>query len=466
VTVVKAGSIAAVLLPLALVAAACGPRSGGQTAALGTEVRVAEAPPVFGWMDVSLPGGAPAALVPDDSGAWAVYDGGVILRCDLTDGRWRSYSLGPVASHVVSAAAAGGALYVLSDSSLVCFRECAQAVATPLPEGFAPRSAGLAGSDIALLGSDGQVAVGTQGGFDVRRPDSPLHPTSGLYRVGPDWVFATDTLLVRYDPSVGLWQTERLPSRGLLCAADGRILLGSEGRVLRRTGPGAWEDVCEGRLFASGMVLTPSGICMASDPSVNIAPAPSVDPDMLAGGGSGGVPVWAADSLGLLAWSTLGTIETRLPGYDLQRIECTMAGQGGTPASGGTASVTPVLAAASGAFRIYESVSSRPDPFTEFPARRHDLRRPLSEIAVEELRLVGVTLDPVGGNQAMVEDANAVPYILYVGTELANNTRVAEITSNEVIVVQEVTVDYGPDRGGEASIPTIYSMRLHEEGGL
>jgi len=79
---------------------------------------------------------------------------------------------------------------------------------------------------------------------------------------------------------------------------------------------------------------------------------------------------------------------------------------------------------------------------------------------------VGITIDPTGGDQAMVEDANSVPYILYVGSELANNTRVAEITGNEVIVVQEVTVDYGPDRGGEASIPTIYSMRLHEEGGL
>ena len=66
----------------------------------------------------------------------------------------------------------------------------------------------------------------------------------------------------------------------------------------------------------------------------------------------------------------------------------------------------------------------------------------------------------------MVEDVNGVPYILYVNSELANNTRIAEITANEVIVIQEVTVDYGPERGGTASIPTIYTMRLHEEGGL
>jgi Tfp pilus assembly protein PilP len=95
-----------------------------------------------------------------------------------------------------------------------------------------------------------------------------------------------------------------------------------------------------------------------------------------------------------------------------------------------------------------------------------DLRRDLEEIAVEELRLVGITLDPAGGDQALVEDASGVSYILYEDTELANNTHVAEITSNEVVVVQEVSVEYGEGMGEEASIPTIYSMRLHEEGGL
>jgi hypothetical protein len=467
VTVVKARAIAAVLLPLALTATACGLRPGSaQTEAVEAEVRVAEAPPVFGWMDVSLPGGAPAALLPDDSGAWACYSGGVVLRCDLADGEWRSYSLGPVASNVVSAVEADGALYILSDSALVCFREGAEAVVSPLPEGFTPASAGCTGSEVALLGSAGEIAVGVQGGFEVRLPESALTPCSGLFRSGPDWLFAADdTLMVRYDPTVDLWQIEALPSAGVLCATDAGILLGSGDRVVRRTAPGTWEDLCTGRLFETGMVLSSSGIARASDPEAVLAPPPAVEPGILAEG-SGQVPLWAADDFGVLAWSRLGAIETRLPGYDLQRIECSLAGQGGTPAAGGTASVTPVLSAASGAFRIYESVSSRPDPFTEFPASRRDLRRPLDEIAIEELRLVGITLDPAGGDQAMVEDVNAVPYILYVGTELANNTRVAEITNNEVIVVQEVTVDYGPDRGGEASIPTIYSMRLHEEGGL
>jgi hypothetical protein len=464
---VKARAIAAVLLPLALAATACGPRpDASQAAGLDAEVRVAEAPPVFGWMDISLPGGAPAALLPDESGAWACYAGGVVLRCDLADGKWRSYSLGPVSSQVISAVTADGALYILSDSALVCFREGAEAVATPLPEGLTPSSVGCSGGEVALLGASGEIAVGVQGGFEIRLPESGLLPSSRLFRSGPDWVFAAnDTLLIRYDPAVDLWQMEALPSAGLFCAAAEQMLLGSAGQVLRRTGPGTWENVCEGRLFDTGMILASTGVVRAADPASAMAPAPAVEPDILAEG-AGAVPVWAADSFGVLAWSELGALETRLPGYDLQRIECTLAGQGGTPASGGTSSVTPVLSAASGAFRIYESVSSRPDPFTEFPARRRDLRRPLDEIAIEELRLVGITLDPAGGDQAMVEDASAVPYILYVGTELANNTRVAEITNNEVIVVQEVTVDYGPDRGGEASIPTIYSMRLHEEGGL
>jgi len=66
----------------------------------------------------------------------------------------------------------------------------------------------------------------------------------------------------------------------------------------------------------------------------------------------------------------------------------------------------------------------------------------------------------------MVEDANGVAYILNEGTTLRNNTRIAEITGNEVIVVQEVTVGSEDEPGGITSIPTIFSMRLHEEGGL
>jgi hypothetical protein len=66
----------------------------------------------------------------------------------------------------------------------------------------------------------------------------------------------------------------------------------------------------------------------------------------------------------------------------------------------------------------------------------------------------------------MVEDANGVAYILREGTELRNNTRIAEITGNEVIVIQEVTVGSEDAIGGTTSIPTIFSMRLHEEGGL
>jgi len=165
-------------------------------------------------------------------------------------------------------------------------------------------------------------------------------------------------------------------------------------------------------------------------------------------------------------WSGLDQVETRLPDYDLARIELSLAGQSaGQPPSGATG-VAASGVAVSGVFRIYESVSSRPDPFTEFPAARRDLRRPLADLSIEELHLVGITLDPSGGDQAMVEDANGVAYILQEGTVLANNTHIAEITSNEVIVVQEVTVGSAMQDGSTTSIPTIYSMRLHEEGGI
>jgi len=464
VTVVKARAIAAVLLPLALAATACGPGPGDQASAReGSDVTVAMAPPISGWMEVTLPGGAPVALLPDESGAWACYDGGVLLRCDLADGKWHSYSLGGGASTLVDAASSGQTVLLLSDSSLIEYTSGEEATITPLPEGFTPVALGVSGEGRAVLGSDGGIAIAAAEGFEIARPAQPALPASGLYRNGPDWVYASSGALIRYDAAAGLWQSEPLPGSGVLAAMDGSIFLGTRGRVLRRTGPEAWERVCNGRLYDSGLVLTAVGVSSALDPQHKLAGVPAVVPGSLAAASAG--PVWAGDEQGLLAYAPIGALETRLPGYDLEMIECTLAGQGGTT-SGGSAGVTPVLSAASGAFRIYESVSSRPDPFTEFPAHRRDLRRPLDQIAIEELKLVGITIDPTGGDQAMVEDANSVPYILYVGSELANNTRVAEITGNEVIVVQEVTVDYGPDRGGEASIPTIYSMRLHEEGGL
>ena len=149
----------------------------------------------------------------------------------------------------------------------------------------------------------------------------------------------------------------------------------------------------------------------------------------------------------------------------MQMIRYRVAGQTGGGASGGSG-VASADVSFGGVFRIYESVSSRPDPFSEFPLSSRDLRRSVGDLTIEELHLVGITLDPTGGDQAMVEDANGVAYVLKEGTVLRNNTHIAEITGNEVIVVQEVTVGAEDGLGGTTSIPTIFSMRLHEEGGL
>lgn len=402
----------------------------------------------------------------DGNGAWALFDSGIALRCDLADGRWRSYDLADAASGVIDAESADGRLLILTGTALVGFTPGTDAVVVPLPEGFEPFSLGSTAAGSAILASDGRIGLVESETIDVRTPAEPAAPSSGLFAMEPDWAFAAaGNRLVRYDPAQDLWQYEDLPAEGRLDIADGIPYLGAGSEVLVRTAPSSWEHSFDGVLCGGGLAVAGTGVVRCSTPHELLATAPSSIPGVLAMSGQDG-PIWAVDGSGLLAWAALGTVETRLPAYDLERIECRLAGQAGTTGTPAPAGISPVLSAASGAFRIYESVSSRPDPFTEFPPRRRDLRRPLGEIAIEELRLVGITIDAAGGNQAMVEDASGVPYILYVDTELANNTRVAEITGNEVIVVQEVTVDYGPDRGGVASIPTIYSMRLHEEGGL
>lgn len=466
----KAGRLLASILLLAVAAAGCGPRPGGtDQAAVGEPVVVVEGPDVSGWLDVSLPGGAPAAFACDAEGAWACFDGGIVLRCNLADGgRWSSFDLGDADMIVIDAASDGGELLMLTSEGLVEFAGTGEeASVTAVPEGFTPVSMVHEAGETALLGSDGSIATGTGAGFEIARPGAPSAPASGLVRFGPDWAYlAADSTLVRYDAGIALWQAEEVPCTGTLASMDDRLYIGGQGSVLRREAAGEWIEAFPGHLCRGGLALTELGVVTCSSPGEPLAAAPSTVPDLLSRSGDEG-PVWAVDESGILAWSDIGGVETRMPAWDTQRIECTMAGQTGTgTAPPSTPGMTPVLTAASGAFRIYESVSSRPDPFAEFPPRRRDLRRPLGEIAIEELHLVGITLDPAGGNQAMVEDASGVPYILYVNSELANNTRVADITSNEVIVIQEVTVDYGPERGGVASIPTIYSMRLHEEGGL
>ena len=458
-------SMAVLIILLAVLATGCGPGpdSAGTTVAAPGQAEIAGRPAPVGWLEVVVPGGPPSVVTVDDDGVWAAFHGGGLLECSMADGRWSSYDLGPAASVPVEMASTPAGVIILSDSALIAF-DGEEATVTPLPEGFDPSDLALdEGYGAVVLSDEGSLAIACADGWEVRSPEEPIPGSTGLGRLGPDWVFSAGDRLLRYDPEVDLWQEETLPAPGPVLVAGGRIFVTADGSVLARTGPGDWERVFRGRLCGD-LAVAGHRVIDPAMPSDVVADALPIAPTSLRRA-SAGSPVWAVDEMGLMVCAEIGAFETRLSSYDMERIECTLAGQS-TASPGGSAGVTPVLTAASGAFRIYESVSSRPDPFTEFPARRRDLRRPLSEISIEEFRLVGITIDPAGGDQAMVEDVNGVPYILYVNSELANNTRIAEITANEVIVIQEVTVDYGPERGGTASIPTIYTMRLHEEGGL
>lgn len=460
-----AGTFVLIIL-LAVISSGCGPGpdSTGAAVVVDGQAEIAARPAPVGWLEVVIPGGPPSVFAVDEGGVWAAFDGGGVLKCSVADGRWSSFDLGSAAVYPVAASATAEGLTLLSDSALIAFSGEGEAIVTPLPEGFLPSDLALDDqSSAAILAVDGSIALLSADGWDVRSPEEPVNSAEGLSWLAPDWVFTSGDRLLRYDPSVNLWQIETMPSCGPALVADGAVFITSGEDVVRRDAAGEWSEVLRGRLCGD-LAVSGQRVIDPAMPSEVLADALPVDPVNLMRGSSQGA-IWALDDMGLLVCAELGALETRISGYDMERIECSLAGQTGS-SSGSSAGVTPVLTAASGAFRIYESVSSRPDPFTEFPARRRDLRRPLGELAIEELRLVGITLDPSGGDQAMVEDVNGVPYILYVDTQLANNTRIAEITGNEVIVVQEVTVDYGPEHGGTASIPTIYTMRLHEEGGM
>jgi hypothetical protein len=399
--------------------------------------------------------------------AWLLFDGGNLLRFSTQSGRWKSYTLDGIGD-LIDFQLCGESPVLLTSTEIHIFdEEKAETVSEPLPEGFSPMELTISGEDLAILGTTGRIAVMGDEGLELYQPTEEVAPLGGLCRIGPDWIYLQEGGgLVLFDPSVDLWQYEESPEGDMLAASSNILFIGHNDSVLVRTSPGQWQFHAQGRLYDGGLLLTDGGISSVMSPGELLAESPAFIPSALLAMEYFSEPIWAVDDMGMTVYSGLGMVETSLPYYETQRVSCSMAGQSTGGMQGSPASVSDMIQSGGGTFRIYESVSIRPDPFTEFSTETRDARRDLETISVEEFRLVGITLDPVGGDQAMVEDGIGVPYVLYEGTVLANNSHVAEITSNEVIVIQDVIVDYSARGGGETTIPTIYSLRLHEEGGL
>jgi len=430
----------------------------------GPGITVSDSPDVSGWIEIALADEPPVMAEAGSVSTWLLFQGGNLMSFNETDG-WRAFSI-ENAVEVLDMRVVGDVPVLLTSSSLLTLSaDGGEAVASELPEGFEPVLMGCSGNTVALVDRTGDIAIARDEGFDLFAADENLSPAGNLVQLGPDWVFPLEGGgLAFFDPSVELWQFESSPAGEVLVASDDELFIGVEGEVLVRTEPSVWTHWADGTLYPSGLLLADQGVCRVQDTEAILSERPSFQPVILLSSGSG-EPYWAIDQLGLAAYAEIGSVQATLSFCNAERVSCSLAGQ--TPAStGSTESVGDMLLSGSGAFRIYESVSMRPDPFTEFSAISRDIRRPVEELSIEELRLVGITLDPVGGDKAMVEDDLGVPYILYEGTLLRNSTSISEITANEVIVVQDVIVDYTATGGGVTRIPTIFSMRLHEEGGL
>lgn len=464
--------ILAVLLTAAgvMILPGCGDdaESDAASALQPPEITVVESPDVSGWIEIGLATQPPLMAESGSGSTWMLFQGGNLLRFRATDG-WRAFRIDGE-SGILAMQVSGDVPVLLTPTSVLTLSDDAgEAVARDLPDGFFPVLLACPGTDIIVADRTGDIAIAREEGFDLYPADGNLSPTGNLVRLGPDLVFPLEGGgLAFFDPSVRLWQLEESPEAEILVASEGRLFMETSGEILERTEPSVWTHHAEGTLYAGGLMLVDQTIRPVHDSGVILAEKPSFQPLVLLASGEGTLPeepFWAIDSLGLAAYAEIGSVQTTLSFCNAERISCSLAGQ--TPAPQGSAeSVEDMLLSGSGAFRIYESVSMRPDPFTEFSSVSRDIRRPLEELSIEELRLVGITLDPVGGDKAMVEDDLGVPYILTEGTELRNSTRISEITGNEVIVIQDVIVDYTATGGGVTRIPTIFSMRLHEEGGL
>lgn len=448
---------------LLLLLPACGP--GGEEAAAvpdrGT-VTVLNHEAVAGWLSVQTPGPVEGIEAVEGS-AHVLSSSGLLLSWSRDSGTWNSRWI-EGAEDAFSLTLLQGEPVLLTPEAVVLVGEDTaekhrfQVTSRPL-------EAASEGDELVVLFNDGSLLQNPHTSSSQTFSQTGPAPHGGLVRAGEDWAWInTDGTLTLLDTRVGLRRSENLPDGVTVLAwADDGLYAGDGTFVYHRTGPEEWSEHSGGTLHSSGLIMGVNGVAPLDGGASLAGEIPESPVQLMASGAS---PVWALTSSGLLVWAGLDQVETRLPAYDMARIQCSLAGQTGGQTAGSVSGVAPVSVSVSGVFRIYESVSSRPDPFTEFPVARRDLRRPLIELSIEELHLVGITLDPFGGDQAMVEDANGVAYILNEGTLLANNTRIAEITSNEVIVVQEVTVGSMMDDGVVTSIPTIYSMRLHEEGGF
>jgi hypothetical protein len=448
----------------------CGGGEVEETAAVDSpeaSITVVSNSEVQGWMEMTLTEASPIMAGAGEDYAWLLFDGGSLLRFSENNGRWNAYNLEDV-SGILDFALKGETPAFITDTDYIVFNsaEC-EAVSEPLPEGFSPMELEISNDDVAILGQNGDLAIREEDGFQVYTCPDDISPKGNLMRIGPDWIFLMEGGgLAMFDPSVDLWQFEESPDGDILASSDNILFIGVNDSVFVRTLPGEWSYHSDGRLYDGGLVLAGNGISTVMSPGEVIAEAPSFDPARLFSMKRFLEPIWAIDDIGVTVYTGIGSVETTLPYYETQRVSCSMAGQSAGGLRGSTDSVDDIIQAGGGTFRIYESVSIRPDPFNEFSIEGRDARRNIETISVEEFRLVGITLDPVGGDQALVEDGIGVPYLLYEGTILANNSHVAEITSNEVIVIQDVIVDYSARGGGETTIPTIYSLRLHEEGGM
>ncbi len=459
----KTVTVPAAAVALLLLVPACGPGDGEETTgSQGGTVTIVQPEAVAGWLSVDTPGPV-IAMQADENGAHLLGGSGLLLFWSRETGVWNPAWIQD-AEDAFDLALLNGEPVLLTPQEAIIVSE-GQARIIPFQTTSPSLDVASSDGDLLVLFQDGSVLLNPQTDSLQSFQPGEVLPRGGLISAGQDWAWInTDGTLALLDSRVGLYRTEDLPDGVTVIAHDGQDFYAGDGcTVYLRTAPGEWASHGPGSLHQSALVMSGTGIHSLPG-GAPLAGHFSERPRQICASGSS--PVWLLTDQGLSVWSRLDQVETRLPDYDLARIELSLAGQTGAQPPAGATGVAASGVAVSGVFRIYESVSSRPDPFTEFPAARRDLRRALGDLSIEELHLVGITLDPSGGDQAMVEDANGVAYILQEGTVLANNTHIAEITSNEVIVVQEVTVGSAMQDGTTTSIPTIYSMRLHEEGGI
>lgn len=323
------------------------------------QVQIAEQAPVSGWLEVGLPS-EPIIMDSFGNDLWILTVDGYLMKWNNELQEWSAVETdNPLfaSDPAFSLSASNGVVALLNKSALFTFREN-QVVEFVFTQDVEPLSICAVDDEFAVLFADGSVSLTS--GSDLNQIVSSV----GKAVVGSFCTDSENLAWLNQDGTLSLFNISEsflseisVPDSTVeINLAESLILAGDGVCISSYNGIDGWDSYTQGRATGDNLVYTLDGIKEFNDPNSLTAGLPMcpVKTCILSDGS-----IWSLSDGGLTVWAEIGSIETRIPDADIQMIRYRMAGQTGSSTSGEGIETSDI--SFGGVFRIYESVSSRPD---------------------------------------------------------------------------------------------------------